>query len=151
MTLVALSLYFYDAFASLFNQSPFILIAWKRGARTFFKICSFFDDDFFFWVNSPKKYVRWRTLSWFHRLSGFSPDLHLFCVRVCGGSKCSVVWSDDLGNHGGHAPDWAGLWIGSGHRTLIQSGSLRKALRDGPQVQKAEWSAVAVPSAVLPL
>lgn len=47
------------------------------------------------------------------------PDLHLLCVGDGRGCQCSVVWPDDVRNHGRHASGGAGVRTRSGHRTVV--------------------------------
>lgn len=59
------------------------------------------------------------------------PDFYFLCVGDGGGHQRPVVRPDGVRDHGGHAPHWAGVRAGPGHRPVVQPGSLCQTVRDG--------------------
>lgn len=56
---------------------------------------------------------------YFNSLLFSPPDLHLLCVSDSCSCQCSVVWPNDIRNHGRHAPYRTGVRTGSGYRPHI--------------------------------
>lgn len=56
------------------------------------------------------------------------PDLHLLCIGDRRGYQRSVVWPNDIRDHGRHAPHRAGVRLGSGYRPVVEPRGLRQAV-----------------------